>query len=213
MISEPETAEAAAITIDQPILLIDPGHGGADGGAVSADGQIESGINLDIASRLHSLCTFLGVPSRLTRDSEKLCYPPELQTLSAMKKWDTHARVELINRTENAVLLSIHQNFYPSPGPCGAQTFYAPTAGSAAFSGIVQKKLTETLCPGNRRLSSPAEESIYIMSHVTCPAVLVECGFLSNPEEAAKLTDSTYQIKLAAVLAASYLQYQEESYL
>ena len=190
-----------------PVLVIDAGHGGADGGAVAADGTQESDINLDIALRLEALARFWGVRPVMTRAGEDIAYPEDAGTIAAKKVADQHARVGLINNTPGAVLLSIHQNKYPAASPRGIQVFYGKAAGSDALAQLTQSNLTAQLCPGNRRVAAPADRNIYLMDKVNCTAVLIECGFLSNPDDLAALKTDAYRTKLAAVLLASWLQY------
>ena len=197
-------ADAPAIP---PVLVIDPGHGGADGGAVASDGTMESGVNLDIALRLEALARFWGVDVVMTRESEDIAYPDSAASIAAKKVADQHARVGLVNNTPGAVLLSIHQNNYPAAAPHGIQVFYGPAAGGQDLAETAQSNLTALLCPDNRRLATPIGQDIYLMKNVNCPAVLVECGFLSNPGDLANLKTDTYRMKLAAVLLGSYLQY------
>jgi N-acetylmuramoyl-L-alanine amidase len=189
------------------VLVIDAGHGGADGGAVALDGTLESDINLDIALRLEALAAFWGVPTVMTRDSADIAYPSEAATLSAMKKADQNARVALIQNTPGAVLLSIHQNNYPAGAPWGIQVFYGTGAQSDTLAGVLQDNLTQNLCPDNRRVAEPIDSGIYLMRKASCPAVLVECGFLSNASDLEKLETPSYRTELAAVMLASYLQY------
>ena len=189
------------------VLIIDPGHGGEDGGAVATNGTLESRINLQIALRLEALADFCGVTTVMTRRTEEISYPESADTLSAKKKADQNARVALINSTPGGVLLSIHQNYYPSESPWGIQVFYGDVAGSDVLATETQKNLTEQLCPNNRRLATPMSESIYLIKKANCPAILVECGFLSNPSERNALETHSYQLELASVMLASYLQY------
>lgn len=192
------------------VLIVDPGHGGLDGGASTADGVTERAINLEIAEKLVFLARFFGVETIMTHTQEELDYPDEDMTVRQKKAWDQKQRIELINGTENAVLISIHQNKFPDPRPRGSQALYAKTEGSRELGEITHAMLIETLNPENRRVAAPISETIYLMRSVNCPAVLVECGFLSNREEAALLCDGGYQIKLAAVLLASYTAFVED---
>lgn len=192
------------------VLVIDPGHGGSDGGACGLHGTIESTINWSIAARVHDAASFLGIPAVMTRDSEDILYPAEAVTISAQKKWDTRQRVEKINMIPGGTLLSIHQNFYPSESPCGSEVLFGNVGESRVFAEIIQQNMVNLLNPDNRRVAIPARRDIYIMQHVNCPAVLVECGFLSNERESVLLCDERYTIKIAAILAASFLQYAEE---
>ena len=192
------------------VLIVDAGHGGLDGGASTAGGVTESTINLEIAQKLAFLARFFGVETVLTRTAEELDYPDEAGTVRQKKVWDQKQRIALIKGTENAVLISIHQNKFPDARPRGTLALYAKTEGSKDFGELTHAMLIETLNPENRRVAAPVSESIYLMRSVNCPAVLVECGFLSNPEEAALLCDGGYQIKLAAVLLASYAAFMED---
>lgn len=189
------------------VLIIDAGHGGDDGGAVAPNGTLESEINLDIALRLETLADFWGVTTVMTRTESSIAYPAEAETLSAKKKADQHARLDLIHKTPGAILISIHQNNYPSSSPWGIQVFYGAVAGSDHLASITQTNLTDQLSPENRRVASSIDSGIFLMREANCPAILVECGFLSNAEELAKLESETYRTELAAVMLASYLQY------
>lgn len=184
------------------ILVIDPGHGGADGGAVSYSGALESRINLDIAVKAEQIAAFLGVSCDLTRRSEELNYPESAVTIHQKKVADTEARAAFINGLPKAVLLSIHQNQYHDPTIRGAQVFYAPTAGSLELAQAVQQSLIENLHSGNRRSIARIGENIYLMNHISCLAILVECGFLSNPEEDTLLNQPDYQRKTALGIIA-----------
>ena len=193
---------AAALT-----LILDPGHGGLDGGAVAADGTKESTLNLEIAFRTRQLAELFGLPSIMTRKKEELEYPDPDATIHAKKVWDQKNRVELINRFQNALLLSIHQNRFPDSRPKGSQVLYAKNSGSKEFAEITHYNLIAQLNPENRRVAAPISDSIFLMKQVHCPAILVECGFLSNPSETERLKSIHYQNSLAVVLLGSCLQY------
>ncbi len=189
------------------VLIIDAGHGGADGGAVADDGTQEADINLDIALRAELIAELCGVTTKMTRDSADIDYPDEADTISKMKVADQHTRVDEINRVADGVLLSIHQNYYPAQAPYGPQVFYGKVEDSEAFAVCVQNNLTALLSPENRRLAAPISDDIFLMKKASCPAVLVECGFLSNPKECSKLEREDYRMQLSLVLIGSYLQY------
>jgi len=187
------------------ILIIDAGHGGADGGAVSITGVPESAINLDIALRLDQIMAFFGVPTVLTRTSEELDYPPDATTIRKKKVYDQRRRITLINSTENAVLLSIHQNTYPDASPHGAQALYAKTEGSKELAESIHRALVQALGAKNVRLPAKVPERVYLLNYAQCPAVLAETGFLSNPADEALLKTDAYRLRLAVALAAGYL--------
>jgi N-acetylmuramoyl-L-alanine amidase len=192
----------------RPTVIIDAGHGGADGGAVSPSGITESTVNLDVAGRLDSILAFFGTHTVMTRTSEQLDYSEKADTIREKKAEDQARRLKLINTTPNAVLLSIHQNIYPGRGPFGAQVLYAPAQGSKALAEAMQKLLIDALNKANRRTASKVPDSVLLMNHCTCPAVLIECGFLSNPDEENLLRTDAYRLKVAAVIAAGYLAYK-----
>ena len=190
-----------------PILVIDPGHGGEDGGAVATNGTLESSLNLQIALKLDALSAFWGVDTVMTRQQSEIDYPEGAETLSAKKKADQNARLSLINSTPGAILFSIHRNCYPSESPWGIQVFYGSITGSDTLATVTQANLTGQLCPDNRRLAAPMDDSIYLIKNASCPSILIECGFLSNPGEREALETHSYQLELASVMLASYLQY------
>ncbi len=190
------------------VIVIDPGHGGEDGGAVSADGLKESDVNLEIALRLDYLLGLCGIPSVLTRTGDSIAYPDSAVTTRQRKRADQEYRAALIRGTEKAVLLSIHQNMFTAPGPRGAQVLYGSIPGSDAFAEAVQRQLA-VLC-GDRRRPASVSEDIFLMRQAACPAILVECGFLSNPEELALLKTDRYRTQLALALAAGCLEHYQE---
>lgn len=194
--------EASAV-LCPPTLVIDAGHGGFDGGAVSEDGTKESDINLSIALKLDSIVRFCGQKTVMTRldDSRKT------DILSYSEREDLRQRAELANRTENAVLISIHQNSFPTAQLKGAQVLYSSFGNSEKLGKRIQEQLVARLDPENRRLAAPAPSDLYLTSNARCPAVLVECGFMSNNFEVLKLKENGYQNALALVIAASYLEY------
>lgn len=190
-----------------PVWVLDAGHGGEDGGAVAADGTVESGINLDISLRLRALLLFLGGETRLIRDRDVSIYSPGASTLREKKVSDLHNRVDLVNETPNAVLVSIHQNCLPSsPRVRGAQVFYNTRDGGKALAAAVQSSLNSTVNSGNEKQEKAISDTIYLTKNVTAPAILIECGFLSNPAETAMLRQPEYQISLSAAIAAGITQ-------
>ena len=186
-------------------LILDAGHGGEDGGAVSVTGVPESRVNLEIVQKLRDTLALYGVDPVVLREEDVSLHDPEASTLREKKRSDLKNRVRAVEAVEGGTLLSIHQNSYPGSQYRGAQVFYAPTGGSRELAELLQTALREELQPDNDRQAKPIPESVYLMNHVSCPAVLVECGFLTNPEEEALLRDGGYQRKLALVLASAWL--------
>ena len=116
-----------------------------------------------------------------------------------------------VEELENAILVSIHQNTYPGSQYHGTHVFYAPTEGSQPLAEHIQTSIKAALQPDNERAVKQIPDTVYIMNHVTCPAVLIECGFLTNPEEEALLRDEEYQRKLAAVIAGAWLTMPDQA--
>ncbi len=192
------------------VVVIDPGHGGEDGGAVAADGTAESGVNLAVAQRLDAILTFWGRETLLLRDRDVSLHSPDAQTIRQKKVSDLHNRVAAIGALADPRVISIHQNSFPQAQYHGAQVFYANGPLGQPWAKRTQDNLRTCLEPENRRAEKPIAHDVYLMNHIACPAILVECGFLSNPEELARLKDPSYQTALAAVIAGSYLQYTNE---
>lgn len=186
-------------------LVLDAGHGGEDGGAVSLTGAPESQINLAIVLKLRDVLGLYGVDPILLRETDVSLHDGDANTLREKKRSDLKNRVAATEEVEGGTLLSIHQNTYPGSRYHGAHVFYAPTEGSQALAEHFQNSIKTALQPENERTVKRIPDTVYIMNHVTCPAILIECGFLTNPEEEAMLRDEDYQRKLAAVVAAAWL--------
>lgn len=200
-----ETVSGLAPISGSSVLVIDAGHGGEDGGTTGAAGTAEDEVNLSIAKRLEAMLTLMGYQTRMTRtDSGSLA--TEGETIRARKQSDLRNRVALANKYQNSILVSIHQNHFPDPKYDGAQVFFTDSAESLA--NAMQASLTTTLSPQSRRTAKKAS-GIYLMEHITCPGLLIECGFLSNPAEEQKLLSAQYQKHLAAVMATVLAKYAD----
>ncbi len=176
-------------------FIIDAGHGGIDGGATSCTGVLESKLNLEIAMRLNDLMQLLGYDTRMIRTTDISIYT-EGNTIAAQKVSDLKERVRICNSTENAVLVSIHQNTFSDGRYYGAQVFYADTPGSKELANSIQNALFSDR--GAKKAGT-----IYLLQNIKCTGVLVECGFLSNPAEEAKLRIPEYQQYLCGVIVAT----------
>lgn len=196
--------EPAAVQRTGPLVL-DAGHGGEDGGAVSLTGVPESRINLAIVLKLRDVLGLYGVDPILLREEDVSLHDGDAGTLREKKRSDLKNRVAAVEAVEGGTLLSIHQNTYPGSRYHGTHVFYAPTEGSQSLAEHFQNSVKAALQPENQRAVKQIPDSVYIMNHVTCPAILIECGFLTNPEEEALLRDEDYQRKLSAVIAAAWL--------
>lgn len=199
----PKAAESGLSSLTESVLIIDAGHGGIDGGAIGVDGSRESDINLAIARKLQMACDFYGVRNIMTRTddsrgSDALTYSEHAELVY---------RTELANSVPNGVFMSIHQNCFPTAQPSGPQVLFADNELSRQLGQLTHSKLVSCLDPQNRRLAEPDKNNIFVLSKVKCPAVLVECGFVSNHSDITKLNDPSYQTSLSTVLLASYLQF------
>lgn len=186
-------------------IVIDPGHGGEDGGAVSCSGLPESLYNLEISRRLNDLLRLLGYKTKMIRNNDISVYTKG-ETLAQKKVSDLKERVKTVNETRGAVLISIHQNYFSDSRYKGAQVFYAKTDGSEEFAKKMQASFVSTLNPGSRRQAKKSS-GIYLMEQISCPGILVECGFVSNTEEEALLRAPEYQKKVSSVIAVTTSQY------
>lgn len=183
--------------------VIDAGHGGIDGGATSCTGVPESKLNLDIAMRLNDLMRLLGYNTKMIRTTDTSIYT-EGNTIAAQKVSDLKERVRIVNETENGILISIHQNTFPEGRYSGAQVFYADDTISREKAMYLQNAMITYLNPDSKR-QCKSSDGIFLMQHIDKPGVLIECGFLTNPQEESLLRSAVYQKKLACVIAVSML--------
>lgn len=195
------TMSQSAPLANRHTIIIDAGHGGEDGGATSCTGVLESSINLEIALRLDDLMHLLGYKTTMVRTTDTAIHT-QGNTIAARKASDLKQRVTLANETENGLLVSIHQNYFSDERYSGAQVFYPATTGSEELGKAMQKELVSSLNPGSKRQAKKAS-GVYLMEHIECTGVLIECGFLSNREEDRNLRSPDYQKKLCCVIASS----------
>ena len=180
-------------------IIVDAGHGGVDGGATSCSGILEKHLNLEIALRLNDLLQMLGMQTKMIRTMDTSIHT-EGETIAAKKVSDLKHRVQIANNATNGILVSIHQNTYPSSQYSGAQVFFGPQQGSETLAKQLQNRLIATVNSGSSREPKKAS-GIYLLQNIKCPGVLIECGFISNPEEEARLRTAEYQKKLCSIIA------------
>lgn len=200
----------SAIPTESKLIIIDAGHGGIDGGAVGINNVIEKNINLSIAKKLETMLTSCGFEVIMTRTTDDMTGEmlSENATIHQKKVNDTKARVSIINSHPNAIVLSIHQNLFSDSKYYGAQMFYSTkNTDSKVLGTFLQNRFSTMLQKDNQRKAKPVDNNIYIMNHISVPAVLVECGFISNAIEAANLTNDEYQNKIAFVIYAAVCDY------
>ena len=195
-----------------PTIIIDAGHGGFDGGTSSDDGIIEKDINLKISLYLCEYLNFFGFNTILTREKDESLESDGLSTIREKKSSDIHNRMDLMEKTDNALFVSIHQNHYSVEKYYGLQVFYSPNFSdeSSQLAQSIQETVTELLQQDNERQIKKCGTSVYLMYNAVKPAVLVECGFLSNHNETQLLKTEEYQKKIAFCIALGIRDYVYE---
>lgn len=191
-------------------VIIDPGHGGEDGGAVGVDGIYEKNINLAISKKLRSLLETSGYKVIMTRDEDKATYDSDAGTLRQKKKSDLRNRLELIkeNTNDNTIFVSIHQNKFTDSQYFGSQIFYSKNNPlSQELASYIKNAITSLIQPNNTREIKPSDKTIFLLHNAQIPAVIVECGFLSNVEEAHKLLDENYQNQVSFCVFCGIINY------
>lgn len=189
---------SASAEVSMPLVIIDPGHGGEDGGALSATGIVEKDINLAISGCAEKIFSFFGFDTLMTRDKDELIYSSDCTNIREKKVSDIHNRMKIIEENPNSVFLSVHQNHYEGERFKGAQVFYSRNnEKSPVLAQCIQETIKSDLQEDNERKIKPTGTEIYLLYHAKVPCVMVECGFLSNREEAEKLNDGEYQKQMA----------------
>ncbi|MCD8132559.1 MAG: N-acetylmuramoyl-L-alanine amidase [Clostridiales bacterium] len=180
------------------VIVIDAGHGGDDPGKVGVSGTNEKDINLEIACRLRDILEEQGFEIVMTREEDESLADADAESV---KVSDLKNRVDIIEKTDPVLAVSIHQNSYTDSAVSGAQVFYyGDSAQGEALAGALQQSLIDHLDPSNTR-AAKANESYYILKKTSVPTVIVECGFLSNPTEEALLCDEDYQVQIAEAIS------------
>ena len=195
------------LTVDENCIVIDAGHGGDDPGKIGINGTLEKDINLNIAHKLKILLESQGYKVIMTRETGDGLYQPGTKN---MKVEDMHNRCEIITKAMPVFTVSIHQNSYPEEYVKGAQVFYyGQSKEGEALAKKIQNSLVACLDPENHRVEK-ANESYYLLKKTPTPTVIVECGFLSNSEEAKLLNTEEYQDKVAWAVMMGIMQYLNE---
>lgn len=191
-----------------PVVIIDAGHGGEDGGAVAPDGTNEKDINLSIATYLNDMFITGGFKTIMTRSSDIAIYDEGCETIKSKKVSDMHNRLEIFNSNTNAIIISIHQNKFEQEKYNGTQVFYSPnTQESELLAENIRLSVVNMLQPENTRENKKATKDIYLLYNCKQPSVIVECGFLSNNNELAKLKTEEYQKQMAFSIYCGCLEY------
>ncbi len=212
VLSPPKALNTSADVYNYSTVIIDAGHGGEDGGTSSASGLVEKDINLELALILKEKLEAEGVKVILTRDTDRLLYDRNVNYQGRKKKLDMAARLEIINNTEDCIFISLHMNAFSDSRYSGLQVWYSDqNPESQSLANIIQSDVKANLQPNNNRKTKSAGTSIYLLSNSSCPAVLVECGFLSNVAEAKLFESSEYKNSLATQLSDSIIQFLKDS--
>ena len=189
------------------VIIIDPGHGGSDPGKVGINNALEKDINLSISFKLKNYLEQNGYEVILTRTDDNGLYSLGDNN---KKRADMKKRVELINETNPVMTLSIHQNSFTQASSKGAQVFYhIKSPEGKRLAEVIQEQLKQILNNGNKRVAK-SNDTYYMLKNTSCPTVIVECGFLSNQEEAELLLDDSYQDKVAYAITEGVKAYMAQ---
>lgn len=195
------------ISISYPIIIVDAGHGGEDGGAVAADNTLEKNLNLQISIKLNEILSIMGYKTVMIRKTDT-----DLHTsggsIRERKISDIRNRFAIMNQGGNCLYVSIHQNNFSDSSVCGAQIFYSPNnEESKILADFIQKSISGQLQKDNDRNIKKSGTDIFLLYNATKPTVLVECGFISNANDLYNIKDSNYQNKMALSIAMGILNY------
>lgn len=204
-----KTASADNISdTKETVIIIDAGHGGEDGGAVGSDSTVEKDINLSISMKVNEILSAYGYTTHMIRTTDTSIHDSNADTTRERKISDIHNRALTMNKYENCIYVSIHQNKFEDCSVWGAQSFYSPNdEASKLLADFIQKSIKTNVQPTNDRVIKKSGTNIYVLYNATKPAVMVECGFLSNPKELALLKSDDYQNKIAYSISFGIINY------
>ena len=191
-----------------PTVIIDAGHGGFDGGASANDGTIEKDINLSISKKLYKLLRLSGYNVTMTRDTDTGTEDDDTQSIHMRKKSDLFNRLQIMKDNPDAVFVSIHLNKFTTSAASGAQVFYTKNYNEAyILAQSVQQSITSLIQPENTRVVKQGTDSTYLLKNAATPAIIVECGFLSNKQDLEKLKSDDYQSQMAFAICAGIMEF------
>jgi N-acetylmuramoyl-L-alanine amidase len=191
-----------------PTVIVDAGHGGIDGGAIGIDGTVEKDLNLDIAKSLNQILSFYGFNVIMTRTEDIMVCDKDASSIRQQKVSDIHNRFDIIEANPQAIFVSIHQNKYADSSQWGTQVFYSKNnEKSKALAENIQKAIVSGVQPDNNRIVKKTGTEIYLLYYAKSPAVLVECGFISNYSDVDKLKTDDYRFKMAILIADGIIKY------
>lgn len=202
-----KVVQTVSLPVSNKVVVLDAGHGGEDGGATSSNGNSEADINLKISLKVQSLLEQSGCTVILTRSDENAIYDLNAKTLKEKKVSDIKNRVKIGNSSSADIFVSIHLNKIPESQYYGWQTFYKDgNEASKKLATCLQNNLNESISKENKRVPLKID-NIYIMKNVEITTSIVECGFLSNPEEEKLLLQDEYQNKIAWGIYTGIINY------
>lgn len=201
--------EAATGISEEKIIILDAGHGGEDCGAIGVDGVYEKDLNLEITLEIGKRLEEAGYIVVYTRTDDRLLYGPDEDIKGIRKISDLKNRCKIAAKYPNSIFVSIHMNSFASSKYSGLQVYYSEkNTESSIIAGKIQDEVRESLQHSNKRVTKKGE-GIYLLEHVENPAVLIECGFLTNPEECQKLSLKEYQKSLSFAIVCGIIEYVE----
>ena len=193
-------------------VIVDAGHGGADGGTTGVDGSVEKEINLQIAQKLNRLLSLYGFNVIMTRETDDSIHSSDSATLRQKKVSDIHNRMKIINGNPDAVFVSIHQNHFADTSVHGTQVFYSKNNHlSSVLAQKIQDSVAKNIQTDNTRQIKKSGTEIYLLYNSKSPSIMVECGFMSNKNDLSLLHDDDYQKKIALSIADGILNFYKES--
>ncbi len=202
-----KTSSDNIVLNEMPVIIIDAGHGGEDGGAVAKDGTVEKDLNLEISLKLNDILSIMGYKTYLIRTIDTAIHTSG-DTIRQRKISDIKNRFAIMNQYDNCLYISIHQNKFSDTSVHGAQTFYSPNNNeSKVLASFIQKSISSQLQKDNKRVIKKSGTDIYLLYNATKPTIMVECGFISNDNELKMLKDSVYQNKMAISIAFGIINY------
>lgn len=193
-----------------PTIIIDAGHGGVDGGSSGADGTVEKDINLSIALKLRDMLELYGFETVMIREDDRSIHSEGANTIREKKVSDLHNRLNIINSTDNCIFISIHQNYFEQSKYSGTQVFYSPNnTESEKLAQIMQETIVNLIQNDNTRQIKRADKTLYLLYKTEKPAIMIECGFMSNEKELSLLKSDKYQKQMALSITNGILKYME----
>lgn len=194
--------------ISFPLVIIDAGHGGEDGGAIGKNGIYEKDLNLLIATDLKDMLSAEGIDTIMTRETDIMLYDKNSDYKGRKKMLDLNARLKIAESYENCIFVSIHMNSFPEEKYSGLQVYYSPNhQSSVLLAESIQKNVSKYLQSENSRSVKKAGSNIYLLDRIQSPAVLIECGFISNYEECELLSSKEYRQKLTLLIFCGICEY------